>query len=160
MARTLKELSKQLREAATNLPVRANQLKRDVASTVNFDLLQTTPVDTGLAVSNWQVQNNAPASEPRPAFVPSPEGRMRGPKGSKKWTHHADIEATRQANIAPALQVASETIGESKPGEPIHITNVLPYIQALDEGYSSQAQNFVERAILLAEDRVSRAKLV
>lgn len=142
MARSLKELSASVRMLATDLPDRANALKQDVARRINFDLLQTTPVDTGQAVSNWQVQNGEAATEPRPAFVAG----------------GAEPEATRQANIEPAMQLANETVSAAQRGQPIHITNVLPYIQALDEGHSSQAVNFVSRAIILGTDVVSRAK--
>lgn len=160
MARTLAEMSKQVRELATNLPVRANALKQQAARTVNFGLLQDTPVDTGLAVSNWQVNLDAAATEPRPAFVPSPEGKTSHKKGVSSRVHVADPEAVRQANIALALPLANETIDSSSPGQPIHLTNVLPYIKALDEGHSAQAELFVDRSIIRAENLVSRASLL
>lgn len=160
MAKTLGELSKQLRQLAVSLPGQANELKKSVASTINFDLLQTTPVDTGLAVSNWQVNLDSPATEPRPAFVPSREGYMKQSDGVKNWTHREDTEQTRQQNIAPALDLAKQVIDTAQVGQPIHITNVLPYIQALDEGHSDQAALFVDRAIILGTDLTSRATLV
>lgn len=160
MARTLGDLAKQMRELAVNIPLRANDLKKNVTRTINFDLLQTTPVDTGLAVSNWQVQLDSAATEPREAFVPTPEGYMKQKDGIRNWTHRGDPEVTRQANIEPALELANQTIESATPEQTIHITNVLPYIQALDEGHSAQAQLFVDRAIILGRDLVSRANLV
>lgn len=160
MARTLADLGTQMRKLATDIPVRANTLKQQVARTINFGLLQSTPVDTGLAVSNWQVNLDTAATEPRPAFKPTPEGYMKQTKGERAWTHRGDTEVTRQANIAPALELANQTIDSSTPNQSIHITNVLPYIQALDEGHSTQAELFVDKSILLAEKLITRATLV
>jgi hypothetical protein len=160
MARKLGDLGRQMRKLATDIPARANTLKQQVASTINFNLLQTTPVDTGLALSNWQVNLDEAATAPRPAFKPSAEGYMQQTDGAKAWTHRGDTETTRQANIAPALELANATINTCGNDQSIHITNTLPYIRALDEGHSSQAELFVDKSILLAEKLVSRATLV
>lgn len=157
---TLEDLANGMKSLAQGLPAKANQLKKDIASTVNFDLLQTTPVDTGQAVSNWIVQNASASEETRPPFAPNREGYMKQSSGARAWTHRVDAEVVRQANVAPALALAKETINQAQPGEPIHITNNLDYIQALDEGHSSQAENFVERAIILGTDLQKRAKIL
>ena len=156
MASTLKQFAQDMRNLAASLPEKSNEIRKQVARTVNFDLLQTTPVDSGQAVSNWQATLNTPAEDTRPAYVPSPEGRMK--RGV--WTHTADPEATRQANIAPAIEAANQVIDAAKPDDVIHFTNNLPYIQALDEGHSTQAANFVDRAILLASEAVKRANIL
>lgn len=148
MAQTLTALSKELRELAAALPERVNVVKQKTARAINNSLLANTPVDTGLAVSNWQVQLDNPATEPRAAFVPTAEGFMKGPAGGKAWTHRADTETTRQANIGPAQAAAEQVITKSQPGQVIHITNTLPYIQALDEGHSAQAELFVDKALI------------
>jgi hypothetical protein len=160
MASNLKSFAQQIRYLANNLPQQANEVKKQIARTVDFDLLQSTPVDTGQAVSNWQVTLNTPADNVRPAFAPPPEGYMKQTNGVRVWTHRADPEATRQANLAPAMQLANQTIDAAQPSDVVHITNNLPYIQALDEGHSSQAENFVDRAILLASDIVKRANIL
>jgi hypothetical protein len=160
MASSLKSFAQQIRYLANNLPQQGNEIRKQVARTVDFDLLQTTPVDSGQAVSNWQVTLNTPAEGVRPAFAPSPEGYMKQTSGVRAWAHRVDPEATRQANIAPAMEVANQTIDAAQPDDVVHITNNLPYIQALDEGHSSQAENFVDRAILLASDVVKRANIL
>lgn len=157
---SLSDLSRRLRTLADTLPIRINKMKQQAARAVNKSLLELTPVDTGLAVSNWQVQLDSPASEIRAAFVPTPEGAMKGKKGDQSWTHRADTEVTRQANIGPATELGNATIAEAIPGQPIHITNVLPYIQALDEGHSTQAELFVEKALIFAQDTISQATLI
>jgi hypothetical protein len=98
---TLGQLAQYCRNLASELPTRTSDLRKEVARTVNFDLLQVTPVDTGKAVSNWQVTLDAPAEGIRPAYVPSPEGFMQ----NGTWTHSVDPELTRQANIAPAMEL-------------------------------------------------------
>jgi len=159
MARTLGELAKSMRELATSIPVRANELKQNVARTINFDLLNTTPVDEGVAMSNWIVNLDEASSEVREAFVPATKGKMVQKDKVRTWTHSNDTEATRQANVEPALSLANTTIESSQPGQEIHLTNNLPYIQALDDGHSTQAKLFVDRAIILGENLVSRATL-
>ena len=156
MASTLGQLSKELRQLAVALPQRANVIKQKYARAINGSLLANTPVDTGLAVSNWQVQLDSAATEPRPAFVPTPEGYIKQTKGERAWTHRADTEATRQANIAPAVEVANATISSSVPKQVIHITNVLPYIQSLNDGHSAQAELFVEKALIDSQEMVIR----
>ena len=160
MASTFGELSKSLRGVAAAIPEGANRIKQQVARAINISLLENTPVDTGLAVSNWQVQLDEGASEQRDAFVPSPSGYMKGKHGSRVWTHQADTEATRQANIAPATELANVTIASAQPGQPIHITNVVEYINALDEGHSAQAELFVDKAFIFAQDTLASAKLL
>jgi hypothetical protein len=160
MANTFGELSKQFRELAATLPIRANQAKQVLASTVDADLLRVTPVDTGQAVSNWQVTLDTPATEPIPAYAPAHEGYMKQTKGVKAWTHKAPPEVTRQANAAPASEAARTTIQAAQPGQPIYITNPLDYIELLDQGHSSQAPAlFVDRAIILGRDVLSRVRI-
>jgi hypothetical protein len=93
----------------------------------------------------------------RGAFVGALEGKMVQKDKVRTWTHRGNTEATRQANIAPALELGNATIDSSQPGQEIHLTNNLPYIQALDEGHSAQAELFVDHAIILAENLLTRA---
>jgi hypothetical protein len=160
MASTLGQMAAQFRNLAETLPERANAVRKQIARTINFDLLQTTPVDTGQAVSNWQVTLDEVPEGIRPAFVPSREGYMKQKDGEKSWVHRVDPELTRQQNIAPAMDLANQTIDATLPNQVINITNNLDYIQALDEGHSEQAQLFVDRATLLGADIVSRAKII
>jgi hypothetical protein len=157
MASTLGQLAKEMRDLAAAVPVRANEIKQQVARTINFDLLETTPVDTGLAMSNWIVALDEASADIRGPFVGALEGKMVQKDKVRTWTHRGNTEATRQANKAPALALGNATIDSSQPGQEIHLTNNLPYIQALDEGHSSQAALFVDRAIILGEDLLTRA---
>lgn len=160
MANTLGELSRQMRQLADTLPERANEAKQTLASTINADLLRVTPVDTGQAISNWQVTLDAPATEPRPPYAPAHEGYMKQTEGVKSWAHKADPEVTRQANSAPASEAAKATIDSALPGQPIYVTNPVEYIELLDQGHSSQTPAlFVDRAIILGQEVLSRVRI-
>jgi hypothetical protein len=153
---TLNELATKLDNIAVIIPYLANQLKRDVVQAILDDLIQVTPVDTGKAVSNWQVQN-----EPFPsiveAYVPSPKGRMlRG-----VWTHLIDPEVTRGANAEVAAEVARVTLQITEPGIPLYIVNGLPYIARLNAGTSSQAPaGFTDRAIVVGKSLIDSRRFL
>lgn len=134
-----------------------NQVKKDVATTVLTDLVQVTPIDTGEAVSNWQVTLDSPAQSILPAFAPAPKGRM--VKGT--WEHKADPVATAQGNVPPTIDAGNNTIQGAQPGQPIFITNNAEQIVPLNEGSSVQAPSgFVDRALILGADTVGRARFI
>lgn len=161
MARTFGDFAKNLRQAAKDLPVRVNALKVQVAATANNDLVRSTPVDTGEAMSNWIVQADSAATDVRPAFVPSPRGYVSKKGGAHVWTHKVDPDITRSNNLAPALQAAQSTLDSIQPEQTIHITNNVPHIGYLNDGSATHAPvQFVERAIILARDLVNRATIV
>ena len=54
-AKTLGALARALRDAARDLPSDVNKIKQDTAKYAARRLVYETPVDTSLALSNWQV---------------------------------------------------------------------------------------------------------
>lgn len=95
---------------------------RAVALVVDAELVRTTPVDTGRARANWLPSLNIPNMTILP---PAPKGGT----------------VNRTANMATA-------IAAYKLADTILITNNLPYIQRLNDGYSQQAPSgFVDMAI-------------
>jgi hypothetical protein len=153
---TLNDLATKLDNIAIIIPYLANQLKRDVVEAILSDLLQVTPVDTGKAISNWQVQN-----EPLPsivdAYVPAPKGRMlRG-----VWTHLVDPQATRGANAEIAAEVAQIALQITQPGIPLYIVNGLPYIARLNAGTSAQAPaGFTDRAVIVGKSLIDSKRFL
>ena len=89
-----------------------------VVRKITFDLTSAivlkTPVDTGLARSNWQV------------------GIGTRPTGTR-----ATLDKTGSVSIAEAAQVTADL----KAGSVCFIVNNLPYIMALEYGSSEQARN-------------------
>jgi hypothetical protein len=89
------------------------------------DLLASTPVDTGRARSNWKVSVGAP--------------------------DFTQLESLGDGPGAESIQFlsAQARLYRYRANRPVYITNGLPYIERLNEGWSQQAPaGFVEAAIL------------
>lgn len=90
-----------------------------------------TPVDTGWARANWVPQIGAP-----------------------KTTTEGTREAAEAGNVSIAGQqagVAKVVTGYRRDQGPIYISNNVPYILRLNEGYSKQApKGFIQNAIAKA----------
>lgn len=110
---------------------------RQVALAADQAIVVGTPVDTGRARANWIAQIGS-ASD---AVLPEPASPLGATQAS--------------------LDNAENIIRGYLAGSSIHLTNNLPYIQRLNDGYSRQAPaNFVENAILLAVRVVTESRLV
>jgi hypothetical protein len=91
-----------------------------------------TPVDTGRARSNWIVRIGEASSEVR-----------------------------EPAEVGSVLAEGQAVISQYRGGSSIHITNNLPYINRLNEGWSAQASpGFVETAVQIATEAVGKSKLL
>lgn len=89
-----------------------------------------TPVDTSMAVSNWQVTLGSPSAEEIPAHVPGEDG------------------STRDASARIALNLATSVIKKKKPGQKIFISNTAPHIVELEyDGKSTQSPRFFIRTV-------------
>lgn len=101
--------------------LRANQTVRKVAFDLTRDLVQATPVDTGLARSNYFLGNDPVDS----------------------------TDTTASTNGAPSLGRTAQFAATLTAGGVFYITNNLPYIMALEFGSSkTQAPNGFARAIV------------
>ena len=126
-----------------HLEIRAEELKgsvsqivRAVALKVDEQVVKATPVDTGVARSNWVAALNAPARGVRGAYAP----------GSK-------LGLNEGANAQAAMNQAKGVASQFKAGENqvIYISNNTPYISVLNAAppHSTQAApNFVETAAM------------
>jgi len=140
----LNEFPRRIRARASQVGSNVTKTVRRVAITADAAVVLGTPVDTGRAKSNWIVQLNAPAEEVIDAYSPGEAGSTEG------------------QNVQAALDQGEAVISRYQSGEgvEIHITNNLPYIQRLNDGYSDQAPaNFVEEAILEAVAAARRGVL-
>ena len=116
----LKSFGKRIKIVGQTVEDNATKLVRKVAIAVDGHLVLSTPVDTGRARSNWQVEINAEAGGTVEPVSP------------------------QQAMAQAAAKVAT-----SRNGDEIHITNNLPYIGKLNDGWSAQAPaSFVQIAVL------------
>ena len=118
---------------------------KSVARIGNREVVRATPVDTGLARSNWIASPGAPASFSRSTpFAPLPQGT-----DSRKFNETANANAAIQENERAIDQRQSEQV--------LNITNNVSYVQRLNDGSSVQAAaGFVQRAIQASRIAASR----
>jgi hypothetical protein len=139
----LKRFAVRIRTLGENVQNNATALVRKVALSVDATVVSATPVDTGRARSNWQVEIGRPARGVIDAHVPGSEGSTSGP------------------NTQIALALGAAAISTYQSGETIHLTNNLPYIGALNDGHSAQAPaGFVQTAVLDGALQIKDAKLL
>lgn len=117
---TLADLQKRMYAKADKVADAGNEAKKHVAKSIVKYLVNITPVDTSQALSNWQASNGGLVVFPVRAFYLGQAGSTQG--------QSADA----------AYEEAAAIIALAKPGEPIYLSNVLPYIRRLDDGSSTQ----------------------
>lgn len=141
MARTLKDLAKSMRSRADALPTLASDIAKAGVDAMLVEMVEVTPVDESTSLSNWQVNLGNPASDQLPAAV-------LGTKGS-----------TRGASAAKTLADGRSELQYKKPGQPIFLSNLTPWIGDLDNGSSRQfAGGFIPRALIVFRLAVQDAK--
>ena len=142
VTRTLLDLANSLERRVKGLDKQASEAAVQVALTILGDLVFVTPVDSSQALSNWQVSLDAPVDDKISPHFP-------GEKGS-----------TQRSSANAALAAARGVLAGKKAGDTIYITNVLPYIRRLNDGYSGQAPaGFVQRALLVGNKRLRNLKI-
>jgi hypothetical protein len=134
---------------ADNLPREVGKVVRLAALAIDQTIVMATPVDTGRARSNWLVSLSTPREDMIEAYAPIP--KMVSTPGSR---------LRERANAQAALNQGQAQIAARQPGEAIFISNNLPYIQRLNDGYSAQAPAaFVAASIDAAVAAVAGAKI-
>lgn len=121
---------------ARQVSERADNIVQRASLAALAAVVTATPVDTGRARSNWLVALDLTPSE--------------------------TIE-TRGRDPGPTIAAGAATIAQYDGGvnHAVHITNNLPYIARLDEGYSAQAPaGYVDQAIAVAVASVRGARLL
>jgi hypothetical protein len=133
-----------MRRRAKQVEANVPKVVREVALGITQTVVSATPVDTGRARSNWQVDIGSASRGVLPAFAAGEGGSTSG------------------ANSQAALERARTVIETYDAGDgEIHITNNLPYIARLNEGSSAQAPaGFVEQAVQEAAAFVRGASVI
>jgi len=118
----LPTFARRIRRRAREIETNTDKLVALTAGVIDQTVVLATPVDTGRARGNWQVSIGSPITEAVDELSPG---------GSE------------------AIATGKAVIRSRKPGQTIFISNNVAYIEALNEGSSSQAPaNFVELAVL------------
>lgn len=135
LANSLEKKIKLIEEAASKTAIGA-------ALIVVEDLAFTTPVDTSEALSNWLTTLRSETSARIPA-------RFLGEGGS-----------TRTASASETISEARSVLAGKKPGDAVYLSNNVPYIRRLNEGYSRQAPaGYVERSVMIGRKSLKNFKL-
>lgn len=120
----------------------ANEVAKAVVIRMAENLIDHTPVDVTTAVSNWQASINAPAMFGFDAIVPGRHG------------------STAPASRAEALAHVTRVVADKRPGEPIYLSNLTPYLVYLNQGSSQQEPaGFFERGVVVGAAYLATAKL-
>lgn len=132
---TLSQFSKRLANAIKNLPENVNSVKKEVTLAVHSTLVDSTPVRTGQARTNWRVYTSADEG----AEIPAPE----------------DIAA----GMAAAKAQANSVVNTVPRDIPLYIVNRAQHIERLNQGWSVQAPSeFVRIAALRAVQTIAKRR--
>lgn len=138
----LLDLAERMDKLADKVGEASSEHAKKVALTIVGDLAYHTPVDESTALSNWIVTLDSPST----AKI---DAHFLGDSGS-----------TQKASAQETIDRAKQVLATKKPGQRIFITNNLPYIRRLNDGYSAQAPaGFVERAVLIGRKLKSKFTL-
>lgn len=131
------DFARKMKGQAKAVPENADKLVRRVGLAVDATVVLATPVDTGRARGNWQVETNS---------IPS-----------------GTVEVLDKSG-ALAIEQGKAKIAGYKGGTPsacIAIANNLPYIGKLNDGHSAQAPaGYVEKAIMTGVDACQGATII
>lgn len=131
-----------MEERARRLEKNRALLMKKLALNIVKNLTRDTPVDTGQAISNWQVDFSSLVGT-IPPYSPGFYG------------------LTRAENMRFAVAEARFKLKSYQPGNIIVIGNNLPYIGRLNEGYSPQAgANFVLQSVNTAIDDIKGFRIL
>ncbi len=117
-------LPRRMTKLSGTIPKGISKLIQDVATGIGATVVDTTPVDTGLARSNWRATLSAPASGTIPPYSPG---------------NHLGISESANAGAAKAQQKQNIKRFNAAKHTSIFITNNVSYIGALDAGSSPQS---------------------
>jgi hypothetical protein len=125
------EFAKRMGLLADQIPFKVNAIKRKIALDILRNVVLATPVDTGRARNNWFVSLNH--------AIPKVIWGSKDRDAAKGLFDEAGTVAVKSGEAE---------IGHARPDMTIVLQNNLPYIQALNNGWSKQAPRmFVQIAI-------------
>jgi len=137
---TLAQFSRNIRRRGTQVENSATRVVKAVSVRALKSLVRNTPVDKGVARSNWRVGLGAPTRSVIGAYAP---GKKLG------IGETANAAAAINAGRARINSVRGTSSGLTTA---IYISNAVPYIGRLNSGYSGQAPaGFVQTALLEAK---------
>ena len=153
----LGDLGNMLKKVRFSIEENADKELRRVALLFDQQVVQETPVDTGRAKGNWVVGINEPNRE-------IPIGKTKSTKNTKR-DGAAAVNTITDGQVKQIereqLTMARNKITNAGNVKSIVISNNLPYIGRLNDGYSEQAgKNFVGIALKGVLSAIKTIKLI
>ncbi len=140
---TLVQFSRNIRKRGSQIENSATRMVKAASARALKSLVKNTPVDKGVARSNWRVGIGASTRSVIRAYAP---GRHLGIGESLNATAAIKAGMLRINSIKGTSQGLKTAI---------YITNSTPYIERLNNGYSGQAPaGFIQIALLEARAEV------
>lgn len=137
---TLGQFARNMRAQAKAIPVNVRDMKRVVGINVLRAVVTATPIDTGQARFNWNASLN------RPDYSTDMVGFSKYGR-TTAW--------------AGKMSTSMMTINRAAFNDSIYISNALPYIQKLNDGWSAQApRDYVRIAALVAARSVAERPIL
>jgi hypothetical protein len=127
------------------MPKITSTLLKEVVKAAHYEVVSSTPVDTGLARSNWIVSAGTPVSLVIPPYSP----------GSR-------LGVAESQNAAAAISAGQEVIDGTSPNvTTYYVQNNVPYIGELNAGSSKQAPAlFVEKGVQAGMAKAASTQLI
>lgn len=142
MPNSLLSLARRMERVDKKITKKRAELVRLVAFNTLVELVTSTPVDVSTALSNWQVAVNDPVLTEINAFFAGKFG------------------TTQSSSVSAAVRAARSELRSVKAGDTVIISNLVDYIEQLNNGRSNQAPaGFVQRAILVGRETVKAFKM-
>ncbi len=146
---TLAQFSRNIRKRGVQVDNAATRIVKTVSKRALRALVTNTPVDKGVARSNWRVGIGGVPTSSIAAYAP----------GSK-------LGINERANASAAITAGISRIDSVSPGRgnrlrtSIFIVNNVPYIERLNEGYSKQnAPGWIERSLQEARASINNFRV-
>lgn len=139
---SIARFSQNMRKKGSKIQNETVRLIKEVSTTTLTNLVRETPVDKGVARSNWRVSRVNRTFAQIEAYAP---GRYLG--------------KSETANAAAAINAGKSVISQLRSGEALYITNNTAYIAQLEAGYSSQSSpGWIEAEITLVRIKIRNFK--
>jgi hypothetical protein len=150
---TLFQFSRNIRKHGSKIENNSVELTKRVAKKTLRSVVYGTPVDTGVARSNWRVSIGNPTFAVIPAYYPS-EDLGRGEKLNAMATISAGIKKIDKLRVGKKR-------GTGQAGSALFISNATPYLSQLRTGTSKQQpRDWVNLALIDASIDIKQARLL
>ena len=150
---TFLQFSRNIRRRGSKIENNSIRMVQAVSKRALRSLVEGTPVDKGVARSNWRVSLYNPTRAVIPAYAPG-KNLGRGETANARAAIAAGIAQINQLRVGAKF-------GTGQAGRALFITNAIPYLGRLRTGSSSQQPgDWVSIALIEARSEISTIRLL